>query len=195
MRRRIATLLIGAALLGFPMPAGAAFVFSFQERGGDIIATGSGSVDLTDLSLIGEDVLPDSGVIAHSAVAGVAGTVAVYSGITGPTGFGPGGHIVASSGGGDAVAVNGSDDFLGVPLDYVSGSPLSSSMEFAGQTFASIGLTPGTYTWTWGAGVEADSFTVQIGPVPIPEPAPILAFGTALLGVAALRWGVIAGLA
>jgi hypothetical protein len=37
--------------------------------------------------------------------------------------------------------------------------------EFAGQTFATIGLTPGTYAWTWGSGIDADSFTIEIGPL------------------------------
>ena len=52
-------------------------------------------------------------------------------------------------------------------------------MTFAGQTFASLGLTPGTYTWTWGddpavAGFtpdNSDSFTLQIGPIPEPTTA------------------------
>src|SRR5207302_10284298 len=105
----------------------------FQEQGADLVAIGSGSVDLAGLSRIGEDVLLASGVSAHNAVAGVTGTTAVYAGITGPGSFGPGGHVDASSGGGDAFAVNRSDGFLGVPLAYVSDSALSSRMEFADQ--------------------------------------------------------------
>ena len=172
--------------------AEAAFTFAFHEQGADVVATGSGSIDLAGLSRAGEVVLRDSGVSAQNAIAGVAGTVAVYAGIMGPGGFGPGGHIVASRGGGDAVAVNGSDGFLGVPPAYVSGSVLANSMEFAGQTFASIGLTPGTYTWTWGSGINADSLTVQIGPAAIPEPASVLAVGLGLLGLAAVRPLVVA---
>ena len=141
---------------------------------------------MAGLSFVDDVVLPDSGVSADKAIAGVAGAVAVYAGITGPASFGRGGHSVASIGGGDAVAVNGADGFLGVPLGYVSGSALSSSMEFAGQTFASIGLSPGTYAWTWGAGINADSFTVEIGPA-VPEPASALTVGVGLIGLAAVR--------
>ena len=54
-------------------------------------------------------------------------------------------------------------------------------MEFAGQTFASIGLSPGTYAWTWGSGIDADSFTVEIGPA-VPEPASALSVGIGLIG-------------
>jgi hypothetical protein len=95
-------------------------------------------------------------------------------------------HFIASIGGGDAVAVNGADHILGVPLGYVSGSALSSSMEFAGETFASIGLSPGRYAWTRGAGIDADSFTVEIGPA-VPEPASALTVGVGLIGLAAVR--------
>ena len=126
---------------------------------------------------------PTSGVSAKDALAGEG---EAYAGIMGPASFGSGGHFVASTGGGDAVAVNGADGFLGVPVGYGSGSALSSSLEFAGQTFASIGLSPGTYAWTWGSGIDADSFTVEIGPA-VPEPASALLVGIGLIGLAAMR--------
>lgn len=140
-----------------------------------------------DLTRTAEDDLPASGVSAQDGLAGVAGMVAVYAGIMGPLNFGAGGHVVASTGGGDAVAINGAKGFLGVPLDYVSGSPLSNSMEFDGQTFASLGLTPGTYAWSWGSGASADSMTIQINTAAIPEPSSGLALAVGLLGLAALR--------
>ena len=149
--------------------AQAAFTFTFNERGPDVVAIGIGSLDLADLFQIAEDNLPASGVSAQDGLAGVAGTVKVFAGIAGPLSFGAGGHVVASSSGGDAVAINGLKGFLGVPLDYVSGSPLWNSMGFDGLTFASLGLTPGTYTWSWGSGVTADSLTVQIRAAAIPE--------------------------
>jgi hypothetical protein len=187
----IRMLLASATALGIVAGTGgcaeAAFTFTLQEQGTDVVVIGSGSVDLAGLSRIGEDVLPASGFSAQNAVAGVTGTVAVYAGITGPGSFGPGGHVDASRGDGDAVAVNGRDGFLGVPQAYVSNSTLSSSMEFANQTFASIGLTPGTYTWTWGSGSNADSLTVQIDPFAVPEPASVLVVEVGLLGLAAVR--------
>jgi PEP-CTERM motif len=54
-------------------------------------------------------------------------------------------------------------------VSYVSDSPLSDIATYAGQTFASLGVTPGKYEWTWGGGAN-QNFTLDIG-VPVPEPA------------------------
>jgi hypothetical protein len=43
-----------------------------------------------------------------------------------------------------------------VPAGYTSGSALSETDTYAGKTFASMGLTPGTYVWKWGAFANAD---------------------------------------
>jgi len=73
---------------------------------------------------------------------------------------------------------------LVVPSLYVSGAPLGvATSTWGGETFASLGLTPGTYTWTWGAGPTADSYTVNIGAVAVPEPSVYIAgLGFGLLG-------------
>jgi hypothetical protein len=159
--------------------------FTFLEQGADVVATGSGSINLARFTKPPSTIdLHDSGVQARTALTGTAGTVTAYTGIAGPSSFGSGGRTIAFLGGGDAVDVNGADRVLGVPVAYVSGNALSNRMEFVGD-FASIGLTPGTYTWTWGAGNNADSLTVQIGPVP--EPASVLVVGIGLFGLAAAR--------
>jgi hypothetical protein len=189
MGRIVRFLSVGAlaSTLSIGDRAEAAFTFTFKEQGDDVVAIGSGSVDLADLTKTAEDNLPASGVSAQDGLAGVSGMVAVYAGIVGPLNFGAGGHVVASTGGGDPVAINGAKGFLGVPLHYVSGAPLSNSMEFDGRTFDSLGLTPGTYAWSWGSGANADSLTVQISAAAIPEPSSGLALAVGLLGLAALR--------
>ena len=63
-------------------------------------------------------------------------------------------------------------------------------MTFAG-TFASLGMTPGTYAWTWSdtvpdVGVVSDGLTIQIGPTSVPDTgstALLMAFGLAGLGL------------
>ena len=79
---------------------------------------------------------------------------------------------------------------LYVPVGYISGSSLSDTATYDNKNFATLGVTPGTYTWAWGTGADADSFTLQIGPTTtsaVPEPTSLVLFGTALLGFGAMR--------
>ena len=69
---------------------------------------------------------------------------------------------------------------LWLPQDYVSGSLLNSSDTWSGQSFSSLGLTPGTYTWTWGSGADADFFTMNISNSAVPEPSSLLLLGSGL---------------
>jgi hypothetical protein len=50
---------------------------------------------------------------------------------------------------------------LTVPAGYVSGTALSDSATYSGATFATLGVTPGTYVWTWGTGAN-QNFTLKI---------------------------------
>ena len=69
-----------------------------------------------------------------------------------------------------------------MPSRYGSGN-LSNSATWSNATFASLGLTPGTYVWTWGSGEHQDSFTLNIRHVP--EPTTLTLLGSA---VACLAW-------
>ena len=74
-----------------------------------------------------------------------------------------------------------------MPTGYVSGTALSDSMTFNNATFASLGVTPGTYVWSWGAGAN-QNFTLIIGGAGVPDggsPVSLLGFG--LLGLVGLR--------
>ena len=76
-----------------------------------------------------------------------------------------------------------------VPAGYDLGHPLSDSATYGGATFASLGVTPGSYTWTWGSHAYAGSFTLDIvNPVATPLPAtlPLFAGGLGALGL--LGW-------
>jgi hypothetical protein len=77
---------------------------------------------------------------------------------------------------------------LFVSPDYVSGTPLGTSTDtFTDSTFASLGVTPGTYVWTWGTGADADSLTMNIGGVPEPATWAMLILGVAMVGLTARR--------
>jgi hypothetical protein len=182
---------IGAATLsiaaGLSPPAQAAYTLTLLQQGPDVTATGSGSFDLTDLTLavgIGSRALvaPASGTTWTGPVAATDGDV--YGDTTGPGAFGGGGLTFADSGSGDLVGVFSGGGIV-VPSGYVSGS-LSGTATYNNQTFANLGLASGTYVWTWGTGADADSFTIRIGPAAaVPEPAslPLLAMSLVGLGL------------
>jgi len=54
------------------------------------------------------------------------------------------------------------------------------------MTFASMGLTPGSYTWSWGSGLNADSFTLNIVATPAGVPESGSTAFSMLLGLGAL---------
>jgi hypothetical protein len=76
-----------------------------------------------------------------------------YFGISGPTSFGSG-NTSFTIGGGDTVCISGAFKTLFVPQGYVSG-PLSSSVTWDNASFASLGVTPGTYVWPVGVSLLA----------------------------------------
>jgi hypothetical protein len=177
----------GAAAIGAAMlmvlsvpPAQAGYVVTLTQEviGGvnDVVANGTGALDLTGLHLTPAS-FSDSAFI-HSIVPVIItgpttpGLMDDYELITTGTGiWGPGGPSVdASSGSGDLVGVDIHDGDLLVPAGYTSGN-LSDMSTYDNQTFASLGVTPGTYEYTWGTGAN-QNFTLQIGPTAaVPEPS------------------------
>ncbi len=186
-----------AAALGLAAVGGSAAastVIDISEVGGNVVATGSGTVDLTGLSFSSSG--SDAGfVFASFGSVGVGpSSVAgddLYSGAIGPTSFGTGGFIIPFGQSGDLLGLFGnvSPAEIFVPHGYVSGTPLLGSSTYVGQTFASLGLTPGTYLYTWGSGPTADSLTVTIGAAASPEPGTwaMMMIGFAALGLAGFR--------
>ncbi len=184
--------LIVPAVLGLALalslggPARAGYVVNVTESGGNVVATGSGTIDTTDLTSAGGGFsFPQFGAGSDIALFGpVPGpTAELFSGLSGPSSFGTGSDIAATADSGNFVGFFASGTTLWVPQNYVSGSQLSSSDVWSGQTFSSLGLTTGTYVWTWGSGAHADSFTMNIGVSSVPEPASLVLFGTGALAI------------
>ena len=166
-------LLSGCLSLSLSALANASFLYTLTEAGSDVVGTGSGTLDIVDL---GSPITASNCNAGFNASVGLAsggastGTCTGLFAITGPTSIGFESQIErANTATGDIAAVWGDVQELFVPIGYVSGTSLSNSETFDSETFASLGLTPGTYTWTWGTGQDADSFTVQIGSA-APEP-------------------------
>ena len=101
-------------------------------------------------------VIPIFGVLSTGPTSG--SSYDEYTGASGPTSFGSGFTTLASSGSGDRVGIDGINGGVFVPFGYVSGTALSDSMTFNNATFASLGVTRGTYVWTWGLERTRSSF-------------------------------------
>ena len=170
-----------------------AFTITLEQMGLNVVATGSGAFNLTGLNLNGSlPVGTGSYISAQTGEIdmGPTGTSTAdkYRGFTGPTSFGSGSGVVTFTGSGDFVSMRGLFGYMLVPHGYASGTLLSDSATYNGATFASLGVTPGTYVWTWGTGLPNQNFTLIIEGAGVPDGGSTVALlGCALLGLAALR--------
>lgn len=184
-----------AAVLLAPVPASASpYIVRLVQDGSSVVASGSGSVDLTGLTFDQEylfgaaSLWPSLGYL----LAGTGGDLDGYTGFVGPASFGSGSFPVEAARTGDRVGIIGSSSSFGhpvlwVPTGYLSASALSNTSTFASASFTSLGVTPGSYVWTWGTGAE-QSFTLNIVEVPkidAPEPAALGMFGLGALLIGA----------
>jgi hypothetical protein len=151
-----------------PSVAPSGFTVTIVESGGDVVMTASGSLNINDLTYITTTTLGGSGIGVSTAtfIMGSNGDFDTYSGFTStPSNFGTGGGGPSTSASGDIFGVifQGTPPYeLVVPKSYVTGSAISSTQTFSGETFGSLGLVPGTYTYTWGSGANADLINVII---------------------------------
>jgi len=172
-----------------------AYTVTLEQMGADVVANGSGAINLTGLAFFGPGsffittLVPSLGRISTGPPPSGLGSVDVYRVFSGPANFGSGGqhNATESLSSGNFVGIQASVDELFVPHGYISNSALSSSATWTGATFASLGVTPGTFVWTWGTGAN-QNFTLIIGGAGVPDggsAVSLLGFG--LLGLAALR--------
>jgi hypothetical protein len=131
-----------AAALGLTALGGqaeASAVIDIYQSGADVVTAASGSVDLNDLTYGGSGSLPWGAFIdpfRADVVLGPDSYFERYSEVAGPGSFGGGGIVYASSTSGNFFAVG--LGYLGVPYGYVSGTALSGSSTYEGQTLASL---------------------------------------------------------
>lgn len=187
MKNRCFALLVAMVALACD-PARAAFVYTFTQIGPDVHLSGAGTFDFSDLGLFSTGVShgvytnPTHGIVA-SGQNGII--VNQYSGITGPTNFGAGAaNILATSTTGNFLYIGAITHSIAVADTYWATTPIANSAIYAGQSFASMGLTVGTYVFTWGEGEHADSLTVNVSDA-VPEPSTWALLG---LGVLTLGW-------
>ena len=188
------TLVLGCLailLTTLPTPAAhAAFMFTVVQDPADpadVLVTGQGTIDLTDLTYSGSGV--GYAAINPSDAELFTGTSPLnrdtYTGFSGPASFGLGGDTYSTSGSGDHLGIDGVAGYLSVPAGYVSGTQLSTTSIFANTTLSALGADPGTYTYTWGSGDHVDSLTINVAPEP--STWALLGLGAGLLGLTLRR--------
>jgi hypothetical protein len=177
-------------------PAQAGYMVTLAQVGSNVVATGSGPIDLTNLSVKAvATAQPSLNPSTAQIVTGPTNfpNVDFFTGISGPMSFGPGGSpILANSGAGDEVGIIGATGVgvvgmpsLIVPDGYVSGNPLSDTATYDNTTITGLGATPGVYEWTWGPGLN-QNFTLDI----VSVPAPVIGRGLpVLLAVGGMLFG------
>ena len=146
---------LAAAAVG---PARAAYTVTFSQAGPDVIATGGGADRRQRTDLLAfpgstkrlSSPLPwprrrraRRGATPASTAARSVGRAA--SALAPPTCLRPRARATWSAW--QPAVQRG---FIWVPQGYASGAPLSDTATYAGQTFASIGLTPGNYAYSFG---------------------------------------------
>lgn len=176
-----------AAIVLMPCTVNATpYVVKLVQQGTNVVATGSGAIELTGLTFEygtftgGATLWPSSAFVMTGPQSSVA--LDTYTGFAGPTSFGSGTIAGGDVNTGDTVGIIGSSSYYGitnlwVPSGYVSEDALLGTSTYFNANFASLGVTPGTYRWTWGTGAD-QSFTLIAA---VPEPAALGLFGLGVL--------------
>jgi hypothetical protein len=172
----LASFLIASATIATPVHALVNIIGT--ETGGNVEFSYSGSLNtggLTSGFTASQSVVRGSDAFLFFA----SGFVVAYnSAISGPLSFGTGlATFTANSRSGDFFGIVGNNSSLYLPIGYVSNTNISGLMTFDSATFASLGITPGTYTYTL-TNAAADTINLNIGVTPVPfEFSPALGLG------------------
>jgi hypothetical protein len=180
----------GLLLLTTASTADAAMILRLEQVGLDVVVRGSGSINLSLLTPKGTNdtftnIFNDIHAYAGPAAENDDGEVGFWSGLTGgpatisstidnltpavslSASFGDLFGIISNDGSGTDGAGKA---LLVLPQGYVSGAVLSGTSRFTGQTFSSMGISPGTLTWTAGSGASTDTVTITTDAEPVPAP-------------------------
>jgi hypothetical protein len=174
--RRRPIVLIACALASLAIPASvmADVTVNIVQSGSDVVATETGSLDTSTLSFHasgsngGPTIIPNvAGVLLGNPSSGTENTWSISN--SGPTSWGSGSQTNASSTTGTYFGMTRQFDFLVLSNNYISGSPISGTATWTGETLSGLGLNPGTYVYE--AGSVPQTITIEVGQAAAPEPA------------------------
>lgn len=163
---------VGAVLAS--TQAFAVYTVNINQVGPDVVATGSGTLNVSGLGAgttgglttsVKGYVNPSSptfGLHADGSIPARSWAGAVSN--SGPLGSGV--LKFADTGTGDLVQVSTGGNLM-LATTYVSGAALNSSETWNAATFTTLGLTPGTYTFSFGAAPNADNIIVNVIAAPV----------------------------
>jgi hypothetical protein len=157
----------------------------FEEMSG-VLLSGSGSFDptgYTEIQTPTENPQTGGAFVPNVSIAIVGTEYMDFFDVspiaTGPSNFGSGSGKFATSGTGVAFGFDFDFGAIFVPQDYVANSYITGTGFYEDESFASLGVTPGTYKWELSDG-QTVTLTV------VPEPTSI-GLSIALLAVTLVR--------
>lgn len=191
------------ALAGSP-PAQATMLLKLEEIGGNVVVTGSGSVNLDGLTFDRSSDTFTNVLTSIQVYAGPNsfddGSVDIYSGLTGspsigsdplvsenPTSF-SGSNLFGLVSNDQSNSDGSGKALLVLPRGYVSGTDLGeSSSTFSDTSFSKLGLSAGTSTYSWSSGGTTQNVRVQVGSTPVPAPFCLAGAGAAFSCIRRLK--------
>ncbi|MBV9010366.1 MAG: hypothetical protein JO354_14565 [Verrucomicrobia bacterium] len=178
--------LLCAAITGFlftAAPVQAGYMVTLTQQGSNVVATGSGAIDLTGLRGFGEGFAPAQIFPRAGSIILAGGTSDQFVDISGPVSFGTGRRSFPTSSSGSVAGIDGFDGLVIVPVGYSSNSALSGTATYNNATFSTLGVTPGTYEWSWGDGANQNfTLTIAAGPHGVGDTGSTMALLLAGLG-------------
>jgi len=151
---------------------GSIFNMRLFESGSDVIISGTGEFNITDLTFFSSgnlngSVKPNNAnfFCGEGNVTQLSSDAYVGVTLTKPNNFGSGVLTQANTGNGVAVGVQnfGATVSLLLPSGYISNTTITTQSTFIGKTLSSLGATTGSYYYTWGSGVNIGNLLLQVG--------------------------------